>query len=71
MAVLKECSICGQYADAFTDNTSKTVTLFEKDASFLIQISLSPPRPDVCNPCFELLLLKLGKKLKGEKDENE
>jgi len=71
MADLKKCSICEQYADAFTDNTTQTVTLNQKDAAFFIQISLSPPRPDVCNPCFELLLLKLGKKLKGEKDENE
>ncbi len=68
MAVLKQCSICEQYADAFTDNTSKTVSLYNKDASFFIQISLSPPRPDVCNPCFALLMVKLGKKLKGEPD---
>lgn len=67
MATLKKCSMCEAYADAFTDNTTKTVTLNEKDAAFFIQISLSPPRPDVCNACFDLLMIKLGKKLKGEK----
>lgn len=69
MATFKECSMCGQLAQAFTDNTTKTVVLNAKDAAFFIQISMSPPRPDICYPCFELLLLKLGKKLTGQEDE--
>jgi len=66
MGAYKTCDLCGLEKVAFTDNTTVTVTYSKKEVGMFIQISLTPPRPDCCNDCFEAILLKLGKKLVGD-----
>ena len=65
MAAHKKCDLCGLQKDAFTDNTTTSVTCSGKVVSVFVQVSTSPA-PDVCNECFAKLIIKVGRKLKGE-----
>ena len=66
MAGHKKCDLCNQDKEAFTDNTTTSVTCSGKQISVFVQVSANPAVPDICNECFAKLIVKVGRKLKGE-----
>lgn len=63
-----QCDVCGKIVDSCCASTSKTLILNAKEHVFNIVISFQDPNHDICTPCFEKALVKLGRVLAPPKE---